>query len=186
MPSPQLPPVRQQSLGRVLFHTWRDKAQAVYHCITNHFVDDALEADELQRYKSKSSALLVEHVRRKFDGTMGTLQEAGIAYDPRVEGALVPYGGEARPTRKAQKAWQSLKQTVAEDADYVRVEEIAAERRRRRAADGLRLTQEAWRLHETFILGAHRYALRWRVVGKAVVFKVRWVRKVLKPLRGSQ
>ena len=100
----------------------------------------------------------------------------------REPNALLPYGEAGSVARRAQRAWQLVLQTELDDASFVRGEAIAAEREQREATRALQLTHEAFSLHQTFILGAHRYALRWRVVGKTVVFKVRWVRKVLRPL----
>lgn len=171
--------------SRVLFHSWRDNTQAIYHCIATYFKDEAQDADTLRRYSTESSSLLVQHVRAKFDRAMDVLHTEGIAYDPRHEGAMLPYGNAGRLARDAQHLWQHLQQTAAEDEGWVRMMDGVTEQTCLQAAKMLRHTEQAWMLHDAFIVGAHRYALRWRVVGKTVVFKVRWIRKVLRPFRAS-
>lgn len=114
---------------------------------------------------------------------MEVLRAQGISYDPRNEGAALPHGDAGQLAQAAQTSWQHLKQTVAEDEGWVRMMSGNTERSRTQATEMLRRTEQAWMLHDGFVLGAHRYALRWRVVGKTVLFKVRWVRKVLRPLR---
>ena len=126
---------------------------------------------------------MLQHVRAKFDRTMETLRTQGIAYDPRDRRAMLPYGEAGRLARAAQKSWRDLQETEADREGYVRTVGSMTEKFRQEATELLHCTEQAWRLHDVFILGAHRYALRWRVVGKTVVFKVRWVRKVLRPFR---
>lgn len=169
--------------SRVLFYSYRDNAQAIYHCIAAYCKDEAHDADRLQRCSTESSSLFVQHVRAKFDRAVDVLHTEGIAYDPRHEGAVLPYGNAGRLARDAQRLWRHLQQTAAEDKGWVRMMDGVTEQTRLQAAEMLRHTEQAWMLHDAFIVGAHRYALRWRVVGKTVVFKVRWVRKVLRPFR---
>ncbi|EKM55045.1 uncharacterized protein PHACADRAFT_208574 [Phanerochaete carnosa HHB-10118-sp] len=176
-------PIRQQSLGRVLFYSWRDNAQAVYHCTTTYFKDEAQDADRLQRYSAESSSLLVQHARAKFDRAMDIMRTEGIAYDPRHKGAVLPYGNAGQLARDARRLWQHLQQVVAEDEGWVRMMDGVTEQTRLQATEMLRRIEQAWMLHDAFTVGAHKYALRWRVVGKTVVFKVRWVRRVLRPFR---
>ncbi|KIP06050.1 hypothetical protein PHLGIDRAFT_128518 [Phlebiopsis gigantea 11061_1 CR5-6] len=164
-------PIRKQSLGRVLYNNWQDKTSIIYQAVSRTLIDEVADIDNrfLNRGMDNCSGLL-ERNRACFDKALRDLREQGIAYDPRDPHAQIPYGDAGKLARETRKLWEKLKKLEKDCAWFGGEMEYIASKIQEGPQNTLEKLKLAKYSHHTFMVQLLRYTLRWRIVGKTVLF----------------